>query len=122
MAQNLLSICHLAFMETALPVGLAIVNRAKNGHLDKMIDGLISSDTSIGILKEEGAEGAQLVRMQLDQIIPGLGNPVVEVKVSVTPKPTNDEETVSEHELAIILNRIEARMNELKIHLDNSSI
>ena len=79
----------------------------------------MSADTSIGILKEEGIEDAKLVRMQLDQIIPGLGNPIVEVKVSVTPKPINDELTVSDPELAIILNRIESRMTELKIHLEN---
>ncbi len=117
MAQNLFSICHLAVMETALPVGIAIVNRAKKGHVDKIVDGLMSADTSIGILKEEGLEDAQLVRMQLDQIIPGLGNPVIEVEVSVTPKATNAEVTFSDPELAIILNRIKSRMNELKIHL-----
>ena len=117
MAQNLFSICHLALMETALPVGIAIVNRAKKGHVDKILDGLMSADTSIGILKEEGIEDAQLVRMQLDQIIPGLGNPVIEVEVSVTPKATNGEGTSSDPELAIILNRIDSRMNELKIYL-----
>ncbi len=51
MAQNVFSICHLALMETALPVGIAIVNRAKKGHVDKILDGLMSADTSIGILK-----------------------------------------------------------------------
>ncbi len=122
MAQNLFSICHLAFMETALPVGVAIIDRAKKGHLDTIIDGLMSSDNSIEILKEEGAEGAQLVRMQLDQIIPGLGNPVVEVKVSVTPRPTNNEQNFSDSELAVILNRIESRIKELKIHVDASTL
>ena len=119
MAQNLFSICHLALMETALPVGIAIVNRAKKGHVDKILDGLMSADTSIGILKEEGIEDAQLLRMQLDQIIPGLGNPVIEVEVSVPPNANNGEETFSDPELAIILNRIESRMSELKIHLEN---
>ncbi len=119
MAQNLFSICHLALMETALPVGIAIVNRAKKGHADKVLDGLMSADTSIGILKEEGIEEAQLVRMQLDQIIPGLGNPVIEVEVSVTPKATNAGVTVSDLELSSILNRIESRMNKLKIYLDD---
>ena len=119
MAQNLFSICHLALMETALPVGIAIVNRAKKGHSDKILDGLMSADASIRILKEEGIEDAQLVRMQLDQIIPGLGNPVIEVEVSVRPDATNSEETISDPELAIILNRIESRMNELKIYLDD---
>ena len=117
MAQNLFSICHLALMENALPVGIAIVNRAKKGNADKILDGLMSADASIEILKEEGIEDAQLVRMQLDQIIPGLGNPVIEVEVSVTPKDSNFEATFSDPELAIILNRIESRMNELKIHL-----
>ena len=119
MAQNVFSICHLALMETALPVGIAIANRAKKGNVDKILDSLMSADTSIGILKEEGIEDAKLVRMQLDQIIPGLGNPVIEVDVSVTPKATNVEATFSDPELAIILNRIESRMNELKIHLDD---
>ena len=119
MVQNIFSICHVAFLETALPVGLAIVNRVKKGPVDKTLDGLMSAETSIGILKEEGLEVAQLVRMQLDHIIPGLGNPIVEVEVSVRPKSTNDEATVSEPELAIILKRIQSRMNELKIHLDN---
>ena len=27
-------------METVLPVGIAIVNRAKKGHIDKIFDGL----------------------------------------------------------------------------------
>ena len=119
MAQNLFSICHLALMETALPVGIAIVNRAKKGDADKILDVLMSADTSIGTLKEEGLEVAQLVRMQLDQIIPGLGNPVIEVEVSVPPNVNKREETLSDPELAIILNRIESRMSELKIHLEN---
>ena len=119
MAQNLFSICHLALMETVLPVGIAIVNRAKKGHANKILDGLMSAETSIGTLKEEGIDDAQLVRKQLDQIIPGLGNPVIEVEVSVTPKATNDEAIFSDPELAIILNRIESRMKELKIHLGN---
>ena len=119
MVQNLFSICHLALMETALPVGVAIVNRAKKGHAEKIFDGLMPLDTSIEILKEEGIEDAKLLRMQLDQIIPGLGNPVIEVEVSVRPDPTNVEETFSDSELAIILNRIESRMNELKIYLDD---
>ena len=119
MAQNLFSICHLALMETALPVGIAIVNRAKKGHGDKILDSLMSVDTSIAILKEEGIEDAQLLRMQLDQIIPGLGNPIVEVKVSVTSNPINDESTLLDHELGTILNRIESRVNELKIYLDD---
>ena len=79
----------------------------------------MSADTSIGILKEEGIQDAQLVRMQLDQIIPGLGNPVIEVEISVTPKASNGETVVSDLELSIILDRIESRMNELKIYLDD---
>ena len=119
MAQNLFSICHLALMETALPVGIPIVNRAKKGHVDKILVGLMSADTSIAILKEEGIEDAQLLRMQLDQIVPGLGNPVIEVEVSVSPNANNGEGAFSDPELAIILNRIESRMSKLKIHLEN---
>ncbi len=119
MAQNLFSIWHIALMETALPVGIAIVNRAKKENVGKILDGLMSADTSIGILKEEGREDAQLVRMQLDRVIPGLGNPVIEVEVSVKPKANNSKATFSDPELVIILNRIESRMNELKIYLDD---
>ncbi len=120
MPQKSISSYHVVFMETVLPVGLAIVNRAKKGLLGKVIDGFVSSDLPIQKLKEEGSEDAKSVRMKLDQIIPGLGNPVVEVKVSVNPKSVNNEVSFSDTELSNILNRIESRMNSLKMYLDDS--
>ncbi len=96
-------------MELALPVVVAIVNRLQEGQVRKIIDDIFSSESSIHILKKEGTETAQLVRNKLDQIIPGLGNPVIEVKVSVK---SNYSEQLND-----TLIRIESRLNLLKKYL-----
>ncbi len=122
MDQNIFSSYHLVLMDTVLPAGLAIFNRVQKGHAGKIIDDLRSSTSPIQMLQEEGSEVAQLVRDRLDQIVPGLGNPILEVKVSINSNKNNHVESISENDLVNILNRIESRLNLLKLYIDNSFI
>ncbi|MGB1623036.1 MAG: hypothetical protein ACPHAS_10255, partial [Synechococcus sp.] len=58
---------------------------------------------------------ARTLRDQLDQVSPGLGNPVMPVTVSVdAPEERSVEETVA---LLETLERIEGRLEQLRAHL-----
>ncbi len=82
MAKNKLQSFHFSMLEDFLPVGIAILERAKDGGPDKVLKGLFSSDHTIEQLRDEGFSSARLVREQLDLIIPGLGNPALEVSAN----------------------------------------
>ncbi|MEO1002046.1 MAG: hypothetical protein AAFX65_02925 [Cyanobacteria bacterium J06638_7] len=72
----------LALMQDVLPVSMAVVERARQGGPRQVMaafDG--SSADPLGQLRQEGEPAASRVRAQLDQVSPGLGNPVMEVEV-----------------------------------------
>ncbi len=109
---------HLSFMEDFLPVGMAILDRAKKGGASKVFEGL-SSDNPMAKLRGEGSASAKLIRQKLDEISPGLGNPAFEVEVSETPPETNYYYSSDYDTLAPILRRIDDRLNLIKSHLDD---
>lgn len=82
MAADPLDALRLTLMQDVLPVGMAMVERARQGGPRQVMaafDG--SSADPLGQLRQEGEPAASRVRAQLDQVSPGLGNPVMQVEV-----------------------------------------
>ena len=114
-SDNPLDQLRLSLMQDVLPVGLAVLERARRGGPGKVAEVFTGgSDDPIADLRQEGEPVARGVRDQLDAVSPGLGNPVMSVSVSVED-PAPVEETVSERDaLMQALRRIEGRVEELR--------
>ena len=118
-ADNPLDQLRLSLMQDVLPVGLAVLERARQGGPTKVAEVFSGSSADpIADLREEGEPAARTVREQLDQVSPGLGNPVMPVSVSVEdPVASPDERS----ELINALQRIEGRLEELSRRLPADS-
>jgi hypothetical protein len=132
MAADPLDTLRLTLMQDVLPVGLAVVERARKGG-PKEVLAAFGGDPSASLdrLRQEGEPVASQVRQTLDRFQPGLGNPVVKVEVreGQTPAPAVDREgqaavdAASESgaddatELQSTLARISARLAELERRL-----
>ena len=118
-ADNPLDQLRLSLMQDVLPVGLAVLERARQGGPTKVAEAFSGgSDDPISDLRQEGEPAARSVREQLDQVSPGLGNPVMPVSVSVEePADSADERS----ELIDALQRIEGRLEELNRRLPADS-
>ncbi len=82
MAADPLDSLRLALMQEVLPLGLAVVERARKGGPAEVLaafDG--TSADPLGQLRQEGEPAASQVRENLDRFQPGLGNPVMKVEV-----------------------------------------
>ena len=114
-ADNPLDQLRLSLMQDVLPVGLAVLERARQGGPTKVAEVFSGASADpIADLREEGEPAARTVREQLDQVSPGLGNPVMPVSVSVEePIASPDERS----ELINALQRIEGRLEELSRRL-----
>ena len=114
-SDNPLDQLRLSLMQDVLPVGLAVLERARRGGPGKVAEVFTGgSDDPIADLRQEGEPVARGVRDQLDAVSPGLGNPVMSVSVSVED-PAPVEETVSERDaLMQALRRIEGRLDDLR--------
>tara|TARA_B100000579_G_C22572092_1_gene729404 strand:- start:318 stop:692 length:375 start_codon:yes stop_codon:yes gene_type:complete len=117
MAKEQLRELHLFAMESVLPFGMGIINNAKSGGLKKIMDVFRSKDP-FSEFQTNGETSAQTVRDNIDKVVPGLGNPVVSVDVTVEENsPTsaiNDEDL-----LVSTLNRIDSQLEQLRYYLDN---
>ena len=115
MAADPLDALRLALMQDVLPVGLAVVERARQGGARQVLaafDG--SSADPLGQLRDEGEPAASRVRENLDRLSPGLGNPVMKVEVrDVQP----EAEPGDEQELRQTLARLAARLDALEQRL-----
>ena len=118
-ADNPLDQLRLSLMQDVLPVGLAVLERARQGGPTKVAEVFSGASADpIADLREEGEPAARTVREQLDQVSPGLGNPVMPVSVSVEePAAPADERS----ELIDALQRIEGRLAELSRRLPTDS-
>ena len=118
-AENPLDQLRLSLMQDVLPVGLAVLERARQGGPTKVAEVFSrGSDDPIADLRQEGEPAARSVREQLDQVSPGLGNPVMPVSVSVEePAESADERS----ELIDALQRIEGRLEQLSRRLQTDS-
>jgi len=114
----------LALMQDVLPVGLALLDRARRGGPGRVVESFTTSPEPFNDLRSAGEPAAREVRERLDQVSPGLGNPVMEVAVEVEEMVDENvkEElpvTVEDERLALqeALTRIEQRLVQLRQQL-----
>ena len=119
MAKDQLRDFHLFAMESALPFGMGIVNNAKNGGFQKIMDVLKSKDPFLEF-QVDGKTSAKTVRDKIDQLIPGLGYPVVSVDVTVEEN-SSDYESNDQDSLVSTLNRIDNELDLLRHYISNDS-
>ena len=117
----------LALMQDVLPVGLAVVERAKRGGARDVADVFGQGGDALGQLREEGEDAARQVRERLDRIQPGLGNPVMKVDVKDVPMAVSLSDEASQGvsddraELQLSLARISERLSLLEQRLPGGS-
>ena len=135
MAENQpLDSLRLALMQDVLPVGLAWVERARAGGAAKVVGSFTSgAPDPLRELRDEGETAAKGVRERLDQVSPGLGNPVMSVQVAVEEPSLEvvdvleegSEEGSSpeqeEQQLHEVLARITQRLQTLEAQLEQES-
>ncbi|MEC9028099.1 MAG: hypothetical protein VX543_02700 [Cyanobacteriota bacterium] len=117
MADDSFDSLRLTLMQDALPVGLAMVDRVRRGGARKMVEAFTDSSDPLQELRVEGEAAARSVRDRLDQVSPGLGNPVMAVNVAVDDVVVNSPEAQDQQSLLEVLARIEGRLDALQLHL-----
>ena len=115
MAKDQIRDLHLFAMESALPFGMGIINNAKTGGFQKIIDVLKSKDP-YSEFQVDGKTSAKSVRDKIDKLIPGLGYPVVSVDVTVEENYP-DYESHDQDSLVSTLNRIDSELDKLRHYL-----
>jgi len=115
-SQSLDSI-RLALMQEVLPMGLAFVDRVRTDGPAKAVESVARGDDPLGDLREQGEAAARELRERLDQISPGLGNPVMSVQVEVdeplAPQDSLDSDHSDASQLQDVLARIDGRLQRL---------
>ena len=98
-------------------MGLAFVDRVRTDGPAKAVESVARGDDPLGDLREQGEAAAREVRERLDQISPGLGNPVMSVQVEVdepvTPQDSLDSDHSDASQLQDVLARIDGRLQRL---------
>ncbi|MEC9453330.1 MAG: hypothetical protein VYB06_07770 [Cyanobacteriota bacterium] len=117
MADDSFDSLRLSLMQDALPVGLAMVDRVRRGGARKMVEAFTDSSDPLQELRVEGEAAARSVRDRLDQVSPGLGNPVMAVNVAVDDVVVNSPDLQDQQILLEVLARIEGRLDALQLHL-----
>ena len=119
MANEKLRDLHLFVMRSALPFGIGIVNKARSGGLKKIMN-VFKSEDPFSEFQMDGETSAKSVRDTIDQIIPGLGHPVVSVDVTVEENypeyKINDRDS-----LVSTLKRIDKDLDKLSQFLNDDS-
>lgn len=86
MAPDPLDALRLSLMQDVLPLGLAALERVRRGGPQELIAAFDGAEPDpLDRLRQEGEPAASRVREQLDQVSPGLGNPVMKVEVRDVP-------------------------------------
>ena len=119
MAKDQLRDFHLFAMESALPFGMGIIKNAKTGGFQKIMDVCKSKDP-FSEFQVDGETSARTVRDKIDQLIPGLGYPVVSVDVTVEENYP-DYESNHNDSLVSTLNRIDSDLDQLRRMISNDS-
>ena len=117
MADDSFDSLRLSLMQDALPVGLAMVDRVRRGGARKMVEAFTGSSDPLQELRVEGEAAARSVLDRLDQVSPGLGNPVMAVNVAVDDVVVNSPDPQDQQILLEVLARIEGRLDALQLHL-----
>ena len=117
----------LTLMQEVLPVGLALVERVRAGGPAKVVEPFTSGVSDpLRELRDEGEPAAKDVRERLDQVSPGLGNPVMPVQVAVEEPSAEAVEVLEEgnsleqeeQQLHEVLERITQRLQALEAQLE----
>ena len=115
----------LALMQEVLPMGLAFVDRVRTDGPAKAVESVARGDDPLGDLREQGEAAAREVRERLDQISPGLGNPVMSVQVEVDEPVASQDSLNSDHsdssQLQDVLARIDGRLQRLDALMNKPS-
>ena len=119
MAKDQIRDLHLFAMESALPFGMGIINNAKTGGFQKIIDVLKSKDP-YSEFQVDGKTSAKTVRDKIDKLIPGLGYPVVSVDVTVEENYP-DYQSNDKDSLVSTLNRIDSELDKLRHYLNHGT-
>ena len=119
MAKDQLRDFHLFAMESALPFGMGIIKNAKTGGLQKIMDVFKAKDP-FSEFQVDGQTSAKTVRDKIDQLIPGLGYPVVSVDVTVEEKHP-DHKSNDKDSLVSTLKRIDTELDQLRRLISNDS-
>jgi hypothetical protein len=85
MAADPLDALRLALMQDVLPVGMAVVERARRAGPQGVVEVFTAGGDPLAQLRQEGEPAARSVRENLDRFQPGLGNPVIRVNVQDVP-------------------------------------
>ncbi|MCP9792448.1 hypothetical protein [Vulcanococcus limneticus] len=85
MAADPLDALRLALMQDVLPMGMAVVERARRSGPQGVVEVFTAGGDPLAQLKQEGEPAARGVRENLDRLQPGLGNPVIKVSVQDVP-------------------------------------
>ena len=120
MAKDQLRDFHLFAMESALPFGMGIIKNAKTGGFQKIMDVFKSKDP-FSEFQADGETSAKTVRDKIDQLIPGLGYPVVSVDVTVEENYP-DYESNDQDSLVSTLHRIDSDLDQLRRMMSNDSL
>ena len=120
MAKEKLRDFHLFAMESALPIGMGIIKNAKTGGFQKIMD-VIKSKDPLSEFQVDGETSAKTVRDKIDQLIPGLGYPVVSVDVTVEENYP-DYESNDQDSLVSTLHRIDSDLSQLRRMISNDSL
>ena len=119
MANGPLQNLQLQMLNDVLPVGLGAVARLRSARTGDLLNDLLSGQDGVANLRQDGEDDARQLRDLLDQLAPGLGNPVVEVDVEVeesrSSQPSGQEEDLQE--LQERLGLMTERMAQLKTAL-----
>ena len=120
MAKDQLRDFHLFAMESALPFGMGLIENAKTGGFQKIMDVFKSKDP-FSAFQVEGKTSAKKVRDKIDQLIPGLGYPVVSVDVTVEEN-YQDYESNDQDSLVSTLERIDSELDHLRRLISHNSV
>jgi len=131
MASDPLDALRLSLMQDVLPVGLAVVERARRGGAKEVLAAFEGGSADpLDRLRQEGEPAASQLRDTLDRLQPGLGNPVMKVEVREEPAAADADPLVASStsstaaddpadldELRRMLTRISGRLAELERRL-----
>ena len=111
MANNPLQTLRLQVLNEVLPVGLGAMARLRSARANDLFSDLLKGQDGVDNLRQDGEEDARQLRDFLDQLAPGLGNPVVEVDVEVqsgAADPSRQKEDLQElqERLALMAQRV----------------
>ena len=106
-------------------MGLAFVDRVRTDGPAKAVESVARGDDPLGDLREQGEAAASEVRQRLDQISPGLGNPVMSVQVEVdepvAPQDSLDSDYSDASQLQDVLARIDGSLQRLDALMNKAS-